>query len=120
MFKIILYTSNKKKHAKELLHLVDSKHYMYHMFFKKSMVLIDNRRLKNLRIAERDLSKVLAIDYTDESYLHKENCIILKPFKGYDAKDSNLKELLSYFQTRVNLEDEELDLRHLAKEFPKQ
>jgi len=120
MFKIILYTSNKKKYAKELLHLVDNKHYIYHMFFKKSMVLINDQRLKNLRIAERDLSKVLAIDYTSEGYLHKENCVVIEPFTGLKDKDITLKGLLSYFQSRVHLEDEDLDLRHIVKEFSDQ
>ncbi len=84
------------------------------------MVLLDSKRLKNLRIAERDLSKVIAIDHTRDSYLHQENCIVLKAFNGSDAKDKTLKELLSFFKTRVNLEDEELDLRHIVKDLPRQ
>ena len=117
MFKIILYTSDKKKQAKEILYLVDKKHYIFHMFYKKSMIKIDNKRLKNLRIAENDLSKVIAVDVKDEDFIQKENCILLPPYEQTNSQDDQLKTLVDYFQSHVNLEDETFDLRRLVKEY---
>ncbi len=117
MFKIILYTSSKKKDIKDVLFSIDKNHYIYHMFFKKSMVNIEGKLLKNLRIAETDITKVLALDVSAENFIHKENCILVSPYAQHNKKDTELKELITFLKERVNLEDETLDFRKITKEY---
>jgi TFIIF-interacting CTD phosphatase-like protein len=87
------------------------------MFFKKSMVNIEGKLLKNLRIAETDITKVLALDVSAENFIHKENCILVSPYAQHNKKDTELKELITFLKERVNLEDETLDFRKITKEY---
>ena len=119
MFKLILYTSHKKKLIEEILKVADRKNYIQHIFYRKSLIRLKDKQVKNLRIVEPDLSKVLAVDVSSDEYLHKDNCLLISSYVQYNKQDRELKTLIEFFKEKIKVEDESLDLKEVAHTYNK-
>lgn len=68
------------------------------MLFRDSTDFIDGHHVKNLDWLNRDLSKVIVVDWNPESVkLHPDNALVISRWKGNDD-DQTLSDLASFLK----------------------
>lgn len=73
-------------------------HFLYRLF-RDATRFVDNHHVKDLDALNRDLSKVIVVDWNPDSVkLHPQNALVIPRWKGNDD-DTTLYDLASFLKT---------------------
>ena len=103
-FEIIAFTASERCYADAILNEIDPEYeYISHRLYREHCVRLHKKvYAKDLRIINRDLSKMVLVDNSPLSYLYQvENGIPILPF--YAGEDTELLALEKYLD-RVKME----------------
>ncbi|KAI7906966.1 NLI interacting factor-like phosphatase-domain-containing protein [Cokeromyces recurvatus] len=94
-YKVVIFTASMSEYADPVIDWLDQDHsYISQRYFRQSCILKDGNFLKDISIAESDLSKVCLIDNSPAAFaLYQENAIPLPTWIS-NPKDDCLLDLL--------------------------
>ncbi|XP_053214960.1 mitochondrial import inner membrane translocase subunit TIM50-C-like [Panonychus citri] len=99
LFEVVVFTSDSGWTTAGMIESLDPKANVMHWLFRDSTRYVNGVRLKDLNGLNRDLSKVIMIDWEkDACSLNPENCLILNKYEGEDP-DRTLFELALFLRT---------------------
>ncbi|XP_069676687.1 mitochondrial import inner membrane translocase subunit TIM50-C-like isoform X2 [Periplaneta americana] len=113
-FEIVIFTACKPMFIWPILNSLDPHHYISYRLGRDATHFINGHHVKDLSSLNRDLAKVIVIDWNEDSVqLHRENALILSKWTG-DTDDLTLEALAEFLQTitKENIEDVRYVLTH--------
>lgn len=106
-FEIVVYTAEQGMNLFPILEALDPNGYIMYRLFRDATRFTDGHHVKDLSALNRDLSKVIVIDWDEESIkYYPENTLKLKKWTG-DDNDRTLYHLAAFLKTIsvTNVED---------------
>lgn len=107
-YEIVLFTTQPMYTAAPIIEKLDpDRRFITYTLFRESCRTVDGKLVKDLNYLNRDLSKVVVLDTSADSFaLHPENGILIPPWKG-DKADRELVGLIPWFEAVgiYNIED---------------
>lgn len=106
-FEIVVYTAEQGINLFSILEALDPNGYIMYKLFRDATRFTDGHHVKDLSALNRDLSKVIVVDWDEESIkYYPENTIKLKKWTG-DPSDKTLYHLAAFLKTIAvtNVED---------------
>lgn len=101
LFETVAFTQDSPFTAGTLIETLDTQGMIMFKLFRDSTRYIDGKRIKDLNCLNRDMSKVIHIDWDREACsLNPHNCIVLDKWLG-DGGDSTLIDLATFLRTIV-------------------
>ncbi|XP_004927544.1 mitochondrial import inner membrane translocase subunit TIM50-C [Bombyx mori] len=99
-YEIVIFTTENAMMIWPVLDKLDPENkYITHRLFRDSTHFVDGVHVKNLEGLNRDLSKVIVVDWNKAATkFHPQNSLILKKWKGAD-EDTSLLDLANLLQT---------------------
>ena len=98
-FETVIYTSEQGFTAFPLLDSLDPQGFIMYRLFRDSTRFTDGHHVKDLDALNRDLSKVIVIDWNSESVkFHPENTFKIPRWSGND-NDTSLYDLAAFLKT---------------------
>ncbi|UXI15864.1 heat shock protein [Sarcoptes scabiei] len=116
-FELVIYTHEQGITAFPLLNSLDPNGYIMYRLFRDSTRYEDGVHIKDLNRLNRDLKKVIHIDWDAKACrLNQENCFTLKKWDG-DSDDRTLYDLTNFLMAIANerVEDVRDVLRHYSQ-----
>ncbi|GIX77516.1 mitochondrial import inner membrane translocase subunit TIM50-C [Caerostris extrusa] len=116
-FEIVIYTSEQGFTAFPIIDSLDPNGYIMYRLFRDATRYMDGHHVKDLSCLNRDLSKVIFIDWNEKSFkLQPRNSLKLKQWKGNDD-DRTLYDLASLLRaiTSSEVEDVRTVLDHYSQ-----
>ncbi|XP_037778732.1 mitochondrial import inner membrane translocase subunit TIM50-C-like [Penaeus monodon] len=110
LFEIVIYTNEQGFTAFPLIDHLDPNGYIWYRLFKDSTRYVDGKHIKDLNCLNRDLSKVICVDWDGEAVSSPRNQLKLKRWDG-NMNDQSLLELA--FMLRTIAESEVGDIREV-------
>lgn len=110
LFEIVIYTNEQGYTAFPLIDHLDPNGYIWYRLFKDSTRYVDGKHIKDLNCLNRDLDKVICIDWDSNAVSTPRNHLKLKRWDG-DMNDQSLLEL--GFMLRTIAESEVSDVREV-------
>lgn len=108
-YEIVVYTADQGMTVFPILDALDPKGFIMYRLVRDATHFVDGHHVKNLDNLNRDLSKVIVIDWDPNSTkLHPENTFHVERWSGNDD-DLSLLELVSFLKSK---------LHHQRNEFP--
>jgi import inner membrane translocase subunit TIM50 len=99
LFETVAFTQDNMLTAATLIDNLDTQGLIMFRLFRDSTRYVDGKRIKDLNYLNRDMSKVIHIDWNrDACSLNPHNCIILDKWLG-DKNDSTLVDLAVFLRT---------------------
>jgi len=99
LFELVVFTSESGWMAFPLVDNLDPNGYIMHRLFRDSTRYMNGVRVKDLNCLNRDLKKVIHIDWNkDVCQLNPNNCFILKKYEG-ENQDKTLFDLCQLLRT---------------------
>lgn len=99
LFEIVIYTSEQGYNADPILNNLDPNGYVMYRLYRDATRYVEGRHVKDLSCLNRDLSKVIIIDWNKASTkLQEENRFLLKRWTGADD-DRTLIDLANFLRT---------------------
>ncbi|XP_076230529.1 mitochondrial import inner membrane translocase subunit TIM50-C isoform X2 [Nomia melanderi] len=106
-FEIVVYTADHGMTVFPILDILDPNGYIMYRLVRDSTRFIDGHHVKDLDALNRDLSKVIVVDWDpNRTKLHPENTLKLPQWTGNDD-DTTLYDLAAFLKTilATNVED---------------
>ncbi|XP_014614437.1 PREDICTED: mitochondrial import inner membrane translocase subunit TIM50-C [Polistes canadensis] len=106
-FEIVVYTAEQGMNMFPILDALDPNGYIMYRLFRDATHFTDGHHVKDLTSLNRDLSKVIVVDWDEESIkYYPENTLKLKRWTG-DDNDKSLYHLAAFLKTisLTNVED---------------
>uniref|UniRef100_A0A0N4ZYA4 Mitochondrial import inner membrane translocase subunit TIM50 n=1 Tax=Parastrongyloides trichosuri TaxID=131310 RepID=A0A0N4ZYA4_PARTI len=98
-FEVVIYTSESNISAPPILDQLDPNQKIMYRLYRDCTLYEDGHNRKDLSRLNRDLSKVIYIDYDPESFkLHPENVLRVPKWEG-DMEDTSLIDLAELLKT---------------------
>ncbi|XP_047490667.1 mitochondrial import inner membrane translocase subunit TIM50-C-like [Penaeus chinensis] len=110
LFEIVIYTNEQGFTAFPLIDHLDPNGYIWYRLFKDSTRYVNGKHIKDLNCLNRDLSKVICVDWDGEAVSSPRNQLKLKRWDG-NMNDQSLLELA--FMLRTIAESEVGDVREV-------
>uniref|UniRef100_A0A8D8LLB5 Mitochondrial import inner membrane translocase subunit TIM50 n=1 Tax=Cacopsylla melanoneura TaxID=428564 RepID=A0A8D8LLB5_9HEMI len=100
LFEVVIFTSESGLSIAPIIDALDKEQkYFYFKLFRDSTEFIDGHHVKNLHLLNRDLNKVIAVDWNPNSVSkNRENALVVPPWKGNDD-DRTLVDLAVFLRT---------------------
>lgn len=108
LFEIVIYTNEQGFTAFPLIDHLDQNGYIWYRLFKDSTRYVDGKHIKDLNCLNRDLSKVICVDWDSDAVSCPRNHLRLDRWDG-NMNDQSLLEL--GFMLRTIAESEVSDVR---------
>lgn len=103
-YEVIIYTASIAKYALPLIERLDPFSYAAHHLFRTHCTLINNCFVKDLSLLGRDLSRVIIVDNSPNSFaLQPDNGILIQTWLG-DPADTRLYQLMPILESLANVE----------------
>ncbi|XP_015518569.1 mitochondrial import inner membrane translocase subunit TIM50-C [Neodiprion pinetum] len=106
-FEIVIYTAEQGMTVFPILDALDPQGYIMYRLVRDATRFVDGHHVKDLAALNRDLSKVIVVDWNSESVkLNPENILKLPRWKGNDD-DTTLYDLAAFLKmiSATNVED---------------
>uniref|UniRef100_A0A0V0G8C3 Mitochondrial import inner membrane translocase subunit TIM50 n=1 Tax=Triatoma dimidiata TaxID=72491 RepID=A0A0V0G8C3_TRIDM len=106
-FEIVVYTAEQGMTVFPILDSLDPNGYIMYRLVRDATDFIDGHHVKNLDCLNRDLKKVIVVDWNSNSVkLHRNNTFLIPRWKGNDD-DTTLVDLAAFLRTIAsnNVED---------------
>ncbi|XP_015190956.1 PREDICTED: mitochondrial import inner membrane translocase subunit TIM50-C-like [Polistes dominula] len=106
-FEVVVYTAEQGMNLFPILDALDPNGYIMYRLFRDATRFTDGHHVKDLTSLNRDLSKVIVVDWDDDSIkYYPENTLKLKRWTG-DDNDKDLYHLAAFLKTIsvTNVED---------------
>ncbi|XP_076668617.1 mitochondrial import inner membrane translocase subunit TIM50-C [Andrena cerasifolii] len=106
-FEIVVYTAEQGLTVFPILDILDPNGYIMYRLVRDTTRFVDGHHVKDLNALNRDLSKVLVVDWNSKSTkFHPENTLTLPQWTGNDD-DTTLYDLAAFLKTilATNVED---------------
>ncbi|OTF80994.1 mitochondrial import inner membrane translocase subunit [Euroglyphus maynei] len=102
-FEIVIYTHEQGMTAFPLLNSLDPNGYIMYRLFRDSTRYEDGIHIKDLNRLNRDLRKVIHIDWDKKAcQLNRDNCLTLPKWKGQTTDDRTLYDLTDFLMAIAN------------------
>ncbi|XP_049791052.1 mitochondrial import inner membrane translocase subunit TIM50-C-like [Schistocerca nitens] len=99
LFEVVIFTAEQGMTVFPILDALDPNGYIMYRLVRDATHFVDGHHVKNLDCLNRDLSKVIVVDWDGESVkFHKRNTLILPRWKGNDD-DKTLLDLAAFLRT---------------------
>lgn len=113
LYEVVIYTAEQGMTVFPILEALDPKNYISYKLVRDATHFVDGSHVKSLGKLNRDLSKVIVIDWNEDNVkFHKENLLNLPRWNGNDD-DTTLVDLVSFLQTIAQTEVS--DVREVLK-----
>uniref|UniRef100_A0A6P7H1I5 Mitochondrial import inner membrane translocase subunit TIM50 n=1 Tax=Diabrotica virgifera virgifera TaxID=50390 RepID=A0A6P7H1I5_DIAVI len=113
LYEIVVFTAQPGMSIFPVIEAMDPKHLISYKLVRDSTHFVDGLHVKNLDKLNRDLSKVIVIDWNAESIkFHPDNHLNLDRWQG-ENDDTVLLDLTSFLKTIAHMEVE--DVREVLK-----
>uniref|UniRef100_A0AC35UAS1 Mitochondrial import inner membrane translocase subunit TIM50 n=1 Tax=Rhabditophanes sp. KR3021 TaxID=114890 RepID=A0AC35UAS1_9BILA len=107
-FEIVIYTSESNMSAPSIIEQLDPKQKIMYKLFRDCTIYDKGHHRKDLSRLNRDLSKVIYIDFDPESFkLHPENVLRVPKWDG-DMEDTSLMDLAELLKTILESDVEDV------------
>ncbi|KAF6203975.1 hypothetical protein GE061_002313 [Apolygus lucorum] len=98
-FEVVIYTAEQGMTVFPILDSLDPNGFIMYRLVRDATDFIDGHHVKNLDCLNRDLKKVIVVDWNDNSVkLHRNNTFLLSRWKGNDD-DTTLVDLAAFLRT---------------------
>nr|XP_018910870.1 PREDICTED: mitochondrial import inner membrane translocase subunit TIM50-A-like [Bemisia tabaci] len=99
LFEIVIYTAEQGLTVFPIIDSLDPKQMISYRLVRDATEFVDGHHVKNLDCINRDLSKVIVVDWNPDSVkLHPNNALVIPRWKGQDT-DRTLVDLAAFLQT---------------------
>lgn len=99
-FEVVIYTSDGSSSAPQILDQIDPHQKIMYRLYRDCTLYENGHNRKDLSRLNRDLSKVIYIDYDPESFkLHPENVLRVPKWEG-DMSDTSLIDLAELLKSK--------------------
>lgn len=101
-YEIVVYTADQGMTVFPILDALDPNGYIMYRLVRDATHFVDGHHVKNLDNLNRDLAKVIVIDWDPNSTkLHPENTFHIERWSGNDD-DMSLLDLVSFLKSKLN------------------
>ncbi|VEN44450.1 unnamed protein product [Callosobruchus maculatus] len=119
LYEIVVFTAEPGMTIFPVIDALDKKNLISYKLVRDSTHFVDGHHVKNLDRLNRDLSKVIVVDWNEESVkFHPDNHFNIPRWKGQD-EDTSLVDLTSFLKTIALTEIEDVrEVLKYYKQFP--
>ncbi|KAG8292266.1 Mitochondrial import inner membrane translocase subunit TIM50 [Homalodisca vitripennis] len=99
LFEIVIYTAEQGMVAFPIINTLDPNGYIMYRLFRDATDYVDGHHVKNLDCLNRDLKRVIVVDWNPNSVkLHRANTFLVPRWTGSDS-DTSLMDLAAFLKT---------------------
>jgi len=117
-FEIVVYTADQGITVFPILDALDPHGYIMYRLVRDATHFVDGHHVKNLDNLNRDLDKVIVVDWDPNSVkLHPDNAFVIQKWDGND-NDTTLIDLVAFLKTIANNDVEDVrEVLHYYRQY---